>query len=86
MRTEYDFSKLKRRKIKVTINLDPSVVRYFKKKAEETGIGYQTLINDALRRIVERDELFEEIKNRLLSDPNFIENLGLRLRERQAAS
>jgi len=67
MRTEYDFSSLKRRKIKVTINLDPSMVRYFKKKAKETGVGYQTLINNALRRIV--DELFEEIKTRLLADP-----------------
>jgi len=62
------------------------VVRYFKKKAEETGVGYQTLINDALRRLVERDELFEEIKNRLLADPTFIETLALRLRERQAAN
>jgi len=86
MRTEYDFSRLKRRKIKVTINLDPSIVRYFKKKAEETGVGYQTLINNALRRIVERDELSEEIKARLLADPDFIEALVLRLRERHAAN
>ena len=85
MRTEYDFSGMKRRKVKVTINLDPSVIRYFKKKAEETGVGYQTLINDALRRIVERDELFEEIKTRLLADPISIETLDLRLRERHAA-
>ena len=39
MKTEYDFTKLKRRKIKVTIkNLDPSMVRYSKKKAGKTGV------------------------------------------------
>jgi len=35
------------RKLKkqITLRLDPDVIEYFKKKAEESGIPYQTLIN-----------------------------------------
>ena len=58
MREHYDFSKAKRnpyaRRLKqqVTIRLDHGTVRYFKRLAEETGIGYQTLINLYLRECV----------------------------------
>jgi uncharacterized protein (DUF4415 family) len=36
----------------VTIRLDHDTVKYFKRLAEETGIGYQTLINLYLRECV----------------------------------
>ncbi len=55
MRAEYDFSKArknpyaKRLKKRVTIRLDVPTVDYFKQRAEETGIPYQTLINLYLR-------------------------------------
>ncbi len=57
MRKEYDFSKLhpaepkylKLLKEAVTMRLDISVVNYFKKLAEETGMPYQSLINYILR-------------------------------------
>jgi len=55
MRAEYDFSKArknpyaKRLKKRVTIRLDVPTVDYFKRRAEETGIPYQTLINLYLR-------------------------------------
>jgi len=55
MRDSYDFSKgrknpyARRLKKSVTIRLDESTVEYFKQLAEETGIGYQTLINLYLR-------------------------------------
>ena len=58
MREHYDFSKAQRnpyaRRLKqqVTIRLDHGTVRYFKRLAEETGIGYQTLINLYLRECV----------------------------------
>ena len=58
MREHYDFSKAKRnpyaRRLKqqVTIRLDHDTVKYFKRLAEETGIGYQTLINLYLRECV----------------------------------
>lgn len=57
MRDHYDFAKMKGRKnpyakyLKkpVTIRLDQETVAYFKSMAEETGIGYQSLINLYLR-------------------------------------
>lgn len=55
MKQEYDFSKGKRGavipntgKTRITIYLDDEIVHRFKTQAEETGKGYQTLINEAL--------------------------------------
>ena len=66
MKPQYDFSKGKRGRIappeteqggktRITIRLDEDLVDYFLKEAERSGgsIGYQTLINDALRLHVE---------------------------------
>jgi len=57
MKKEYDFSKGKRGaviktrgKTRITIHLDDDVIDAFRVNAEEAGRGYQTLINDALRR------------------------------------
>jgi len=55
MRDEYDFSKAKpnpyakKLKTPITIRLEPEIISYFKRLAEETGIPYQTLINLFLR-------------------------------------
>lgn len=56
MSKEYDFSKGKRgavipspRKTRITIMLDDDVIERFRVKAEAQGIGYQTMINSALR-------------------------------------
>lgn len=52
---EFDFSKAvknpyaKALKKPVTINLDESVIAYFKKESDDSGIPYQTLINMYLR-------------------------------------
>ena len=48
------------RKQRVTIMLDTVLIEYFRAKAG--GSGYQTLINDALRQSVERDELEEALR------------------------
>lgn len=55
MKKEYDFSKGRRGavlpakgKTRITIYLDEAIVEAFKQQSEETGKGYQTLINDAL--------------------------------------
>lgn len=53
MREEYDIKNLNPRKNpytnrlkkQITINLDSSVVEYFKQLSEHNGIPYQTLIN-----------------------------------------
>lgn len=63
MKQQYDFSRgkrgrilapepEKRRKTRITIRIDDDLVDYFLKEAEKSRgtIGYQTLINDALRQ------------------------------------
>jgi uncharacterized protein (DUF4415 family) len=56
MRKEYDFSKGRRGavvsspgKTRITIMLDDDVIEAFRRQAEDTGTGYQTEINRALR-------------------------------------
>jgi uncharacterized protein (DUF4415 family) len=66
MKQQYDFSRGKRGRVtppspgprgktRITIRLDEDVVDQFLKEAESSGgkVGYQTLINDALRRHIE---------------------------------
>lgn len=48
------------RKRRVTILLDTVLIEYFRAKAG--GRGYQTLINDALRQSVEREDLEETLR------------------------
>jgi uncharacterized protein (DUF4415 family) len=62
MSKTYDFSHAKRGavlpsagKIRITINLDDLVIERFKTLSEQTGKGYQTLINEALRAHLEID-------------------------------
>jgi len=51
MRSEYDFSKakpnpyVKKLRKQISIRIDIDTIGYFKKKANETGISYQNLIN-----------------------------------------
>ena len=56
MKREYDFSKGKRGavvattgKTRITIYLDDDVLETFRERADSTGRGYQTMINEALR-------------------------------------
>lgn len=62
---EFDFSKAiknpyaKTLKKQVTINLDEKVIIYFKNKAEDTGIPYQTLINLYLKDCVTNNRNLE---------------------------
>ena len=60
----YDFSKGKRGpvrkpapgKTRITIRIDDDILDWFRSKADEAGGGnYQTMINDALRSVVERE-------------------------------
>jgi uncharacterized protein (DUF4415 family) len=70
MKTSYDFSKGQRGritkpgaepagKVKITIRLDQDVVDHFLAKADESGgaTGYQTMINEALRRSIDAPSL-----------------------------
>lgn len=55
---EYDFSQGIRgrfyqpSKKSTTIRLDDDIILYFKKKASEDKVGYQTLMNSALREYI----------------------------------
>ncbi len=56
MKKEYDFSKAKRGavepttgKTRITLYLDNDVLGHFRRMSEQTGRGYQTLINEALK-------------------------------------
>jgi BrnA antitoxin of type II toxin-antitoxin system len=57
MRAEYDFSKGKRGavipqkgKTRISIFIDNAVLDEFRARAQKAGTGYQTMMNDALRR------------------------------------
>jgi hypothetical protein len=57
MRAEYDFSKGKRGavipqkgKTRISIFIDNAVLDAFRARAEKAGTGYQTMMNEALRR------------------------------------
>lgn len=59
MRDEYDFTKGKRGavaapagKTRITIMLDDEILALYRAKAEADGVGYQTLINAALRSTI----------------------------------
>jgi uncharacterized protein (DUF4415 family) len=57
MKAEYDFSKGRRGqavptkgKTRITIYIDDQILAAFKAESAQQGIGYQTLINEALAR------------------------------------
>ena len=63
MRKEYDFSKGRRgaavpspSKTRITIMLDDEILEQFRSRAESAGMGYQTMINAALREAIERSK------------------------------
>jgi hypothetical protein len=63
MRPEYDFSKGKRGaviaqrgKTRISIFIDNAVLDEFRARAEKAGTGYQTMMNEALRRYLSEIE------------------------------
>ena len=79
MKKEYDFSKGKRgpvirpdpNKVRITIRLDADIVNYFKKMVHDAGGGnYQTLMNDALREYISKEQapLDEDALRRILRE------------------
>ena len=83
MRKQYDFSKAKRAKdvphlarfqaqakgkTRITIMLDNDLLMTFRAKAESEGTGYQTLINQALRRAAGPATVDEATLRRILRE------------------
>lgn len=65
MKKNYDFSKARRGavvatpagKTRITIRIDDDVLEWFRKRVHDAGGGnYQTMVNQALRAHVEREE------------------------------
>ena len=62
MRKEYDFTNAERgkfyrpKKIQKTLRLDEDIIEYFQKLSEKKKMGYQTLINAALRDSISHPE------------------------------
>lgn len=64
MKTEYDFSKGKRGavvpqkgKTRISIFIDNAVLAEFRARAERSGSGYQTLMNEALRAFLSKSNV-----------------------------
>ncbi len=83
MRKEYDFKNARRAKdvphlaqlqgeaagkTRITIMLDNAVLEAFRARAGETGSGYQTLINAALRSYLQEEPLTEESLRRVVRE------------------
>ena len=78
MKAKYDFSKGKRgavlpssgKKVRITVRLDRDIVDWFRSKVEEQGGGnYQSMLNDALRTYMERQEQpIEEVLRRVVRE------------------
>jgi hypothetical protein len=63
MRTEYDFSKGKRGavlpqkgKTRISIFIDNTVLDEFRARSAQTGTGYQTMMNEALRAYLSQSD------------------------------
>lgn len=71
MKKEYDFSQGERGavepaspgKTRITIRIDNEILDWFRSKVNEQGGGnYQTLMNQALRELMERESLEETLR------------------------
>jgi len=69
MKKEYDFSKGKRGpiisnkgKTRITIYLDDDILDAYRRKGDQIGRGYQTLINQALRETLDRKSAVVDAK------------------------
>ena len=63
MRAEYDFSKgkrgaviLQKGKTRISIFIDNAVLDEFRTRAEKAGTGYQTMMNEALRKYLSESD------------------------------
>jgi uncharacterized protein (DUF4415 family) len=63
MKKEYDFKNPKRDQVvpqkgktRITIYLHTDILEEFRSLADEAGYGYQTMINEALRKYLEKTE------------------------------
>lgn len=72
---------LKEAKNRITIYLDADIVEHFKAQAENSRVGYQTLINQALREKIEGSQTAktDDVIERLLQDKKALRRLKAEL-------
>ncbi|HMS43109.1 MAG TPA: BrnA antitoxin family protein [Pyrinomonadaceae bacterium] len=73
---------LKEAKNRITIYLDADIVEHFKKEAEKSKTGYQTLINQTLREKIDGSRTktgADEIIEKLLQDKTALSRLKAEL-------
>ncbi len=78
MKAEYDFSKGERKailpskgKTRITIYIDDAILAEFRARAEKSGTGYQTMINEALKEYLNETSekpLTESVLRRVLQE------------------
>lgn len=89
MKKEYNFSKMKllkkgpvapkNTKVQKTVRLDPEVLGWLQDEASKNGFGYQTFLNERLRRdmkesLVSTDMLTKnDLKKEIVSLKRFLE-------------
>lgn len=89
MKAEYDFSKGKRGaaipqkgKTRISIFIDNSILEAFRARAEKTGTGYQTMMNDALRKYLSEGDhpITEKVLRQVLREeiPEYVRGLTTR--------
>lgn len=74
----------KETKSRITIYLDADIIEYFKVQAEKTNLGYQTLINQALREKIygsQTDTTADEVIEKILNDKAVLSRLKTELEE-----
>lgn|GEM_PF-507686 len=74
-------------RVKITINLDGDLIEQFKERGEEQGVGYQFLINQALREYLEgtrTERLAREIGELLLANESFQIELAEKIRAKDS--
>ena len=101
MRKQYDFSKARKAKdiphlarlqaeakgkTRITIMLDNDLLMVFKARAEAEGTGYQTLINQELRRAAGATAIDEETLRRVIREELKTESSGVSLKQSSAKS
>ena len=89
MKDEYDFRQGKRGavlpqhgKTRITIYIDDEVLEAFRQRAEQHGTGYQTMMNEALRKFLSETErpVTEKVLRQVLRQemPEYLRGLTTR--------
>jgi hypothetical protein len=93
MKAEHDFSKGKRGavipakgKTRISIFIDNAILDEFRARAEKAGMGYQTMMNDALRKCLSQagQPITEQVLRNVLREemPEYLAGARKRSRSR----